>query len=506
MTECLSSALDAVRHSLHDRSCRGERSKIGQFFTPALIAGFMASLFEGAKEHVRILDAGAGAGVLFAACVERFLSVRPLPHSIEVVAFENDERIIPHLKETVRRCESICRKSGVSFRGETRMEDFIAAAIAQTEGNLFTRQRAQFTHAILNPPYKKIDGRSITRRMLDRAGIGISNMYAAFVLLATLLLEPGGELVAITPRSFCNGPYFRPFRIKFLHLMSLRYIHVFEARNKAFGDDDVLQENVIYHGVRGVPKPGHVTISSSNGANFDEIDRRSVAYEDVIAPDDRDAFIRLMLNESDDTVIEQMKTFKTSLLKLGLEISTGRVVDFRAQNYLRPFPEDKTAPLVHPCHFEDGFIHWPVESGKKPNAILSSTDTRDLLITSGYYVLTKRFTAKEERRRVVAAVYDPHLITAPLVGIENHLNYFHARGKGLSPSLAKGLALYLNSTLFDQYFRLFSGHTQVNATDLRKVRYPSLEQLLRCGSHVENRMPDQKAVDMILQKECLSDG
>jgi len=129
-----------------------------------------------------------------------------------------------------------------------------------------------------------------------------------------------------------------------------------------------------------------------------------------------------------------------------------------------------------------------------------------LLITSGYYVLTKRFTAKEERRRVVAAVYDPHLITAPLVGIENHLNYFHARGKGLSPSLAKGLALYLNSTLFDQYFRLFSGHTQVNATDLRKVRYPSLEQLLRCGSHVENRMPDQKTVDMILQKECLSDG
>jgi len=194
------------------------------------------------------------------------------------------------------------------------------------------------------------------------------------------------------------------------------------------------------------------------------------------------------------------------LLKLGLEISTGRVVDFRAQNYLRPFPEDKTAPLVYPCHFEDGFIHWPVESGKKPNAILSSPDTRDLLITSGYYVLTKRFTAKEERRRVVAAVYDPHLITAPLVGIENHLNYFHARGKGLSPSLAKGLALYLNSTLFDQYFRLFSGHTQVNATDLRKVRYPSLEQLLRCGSHVENRMPDQKTVDMILQKECLSDG
>lgn len=506
MTEGLSSTLDAVRHTLNDRSCRDERSRIGQFFTPALIARFMASLFEGAKEHVRILDAGAGAGVLFAACIEQLVSVRPLPHSIEVVAFENDERILPHLKESFHRCESICGISGVSFRGETRAEDFINAAIAQTEGNLFTGQRARFTHAILNPPYKKIDGRSTTRHMLNRAGIGISNLYAAFVWLATLLLEPGGELVAITPRSFCNGPYFRPFRIKFRHLMSLRYIHVFESRSKAFGDDDVLHENVIYHGIRGVPKPAHVTISSSNGADFDKIDRRSVAYADVIAPDDRDAFIRLVLNESDNTVMEQMKTFKTSLFKLGLGISTGRAVDFRAHNYLRPFPEDNTAPLIHPCHFEDGFIHWPVESGKKPNAILSSRDTRDLLITSGYYVLTKRFTAKEERRRVVAAVYDPHLITAPLVGFENHLNYFHARGKGLSPTLAKGLALYLNSTFFDQYFRLFSGHTQVNATDLRKVRYPSLEQLLRCGSHAGNRMPDQKTVDMILQKECLSDA
>jgi adenine-specific DNA-methyltransferase len=36
---------------------------------------------------------------------------------------------------------------------------------------------------------------------------------------------------------------------------------------------------------------------------------------------------------------------------------------------------------------------------------------------------------------------------------------------------------YLNSQEVDDYFRVFSGHTQVNATDLRRLRYPTIEQL-----------------------------
>nr|NJM03924.1 hypothetical protein [Desulfobacula sp.] len=87
------------------------------------------------------------------------------------------------------------------------------------------------------------------------------------------------------------------------------------------------------------------------------------------------------------------------------------------------------------------------------------------------------------------------------MGFENHLNYFHKQGKGLPADLAKGLALYLNSSLVDQYFRLFSGHTQVNATDLRKVPYPDQEQLLRLGSHIKDVMPDQETIDAALEKE-----
>ena len=502
----ITEALDRVQRSMNGSWRRSERAKIGQFLTPVTIAEFMGSLFEESVEDVRILDPGAGAGVLFAATVEALISGTYRPKSVELVAYENDEQMMPYLEDTMQRCELACRHAGIPFRGEILPEDFVAAGVAETDEGLWAERPKKFTHAILNPPYRKINGQSATRKVLDTAGMGVSNLYAAFVWLAARMLKPGGELVAIVPRSFCNGPYFRRFRIALLDLMVLRRIHVFESRKKAFGDDDVLQENIIFHGIRDGRKPTHVTVSSSEGLDFSEASLGRVPYEHVVLPGDRDAFLHFVLNDADIRVKQRMEMFRTSLAELGLEVSTGCVVDFRAREHLRPKPETGTAPLVYPCHFENGFVHWPAESGKKPNAIVSSDATRDLLVPSGHYVLTKRFTAKEERRRVVAAVYDPDRIEAQVVGFENHLNYYHARGAGLSPNLAKGLAVFVNSSLFDQYFRLFSGHTQVNATDLRKMRYPSREQLMRLGAHVKQRLPSQETLDTILQEECEPHG
>ena len=65
---------------------------------------------------------------------------------------------------------------------------------------------------------------------------------------------------------------------------------------------------------------------------------------------------------------------------------------------------------------------------------------------------TRRFSAKEERRRVVAAIHDPARLPSSPVGFENHLNYYHRDGRGLTLELARGLAAFLNSTLVDAYF------------------------------------------------------
>ncbi len=71
-------------------------------------------------------------------------------------------------------------------------------------------------------------------------------------------------MVAIVPRSFCNGPYFKPFREQFFSMMSLRHIHVFEKRDRAFKDDAVLQENIIIHAVKD-NRPGDITITTLLG-------------------------------------------------------------------------------------------------------------------------------------------------------------------------------------------------------------------------------------------------
>lgn len=471
------------------------RADLGQFFTPASVSRYMAGMFLCNSSQIRLLDAGAGVGSLTAAFVADMCQRPERPEEICVTAYEIDATLVSYLKKTLDACENVCRLSGVRFFWEVLEEDFISAGITQITGNLFApRTERRFNAVIMNPPYKKIHSRSKVRELLRTVGIETSNMYAAFLSIAVRLLERDGELVAITPRSFCNGPYFRSFREDFLRTMTFRQIHTFESRTRAFGDDDVLQENVVFHAIKSQDRGRNVLVSSSDGPD-DEVTVREIPYTKLVNPTDPQLFIRLVKDESDHQVDERMSLLTTSLSDLDIDVSTGRVVDFRAKEFLRQDPDSNTVPLIYPLHFDGGYVTWPKVGSKKPNALIYCKETENLLVASGYYVLVKRFSSKEEARRIVAVVFDPARVTAPWVGFENHLNYFHRRGAGLPATLAKGLAVYLNSTFVDIYFRQFNGHTQVNATDLKNIRYPSLDQLMALGARVDGRFPNQQAID-----------
>lgn len=487
--------------TLVESRTQASRHELGQFLTPAHIAEFMASLFEERRNHWELLDAGAGAGALTAALVRQICGERRKPQRISVTAFELDPAMFEPLQNTMAECQRLCDRAGIDFSSTTRFEDFIEAAVPMAAGDLFSGQPLRFNAAIVNPPYRKIRSNSPTRQALRSAGIETSNLYAAFVALIAKLLAQEGELVAITPRSFCNGPYFKPFREDFLNTMSLRRLHVFDSRSAAFSRDDVLQENIIVHAVKGAPKPRQVTISTSSGEPHGAVNSRLVDFGEVVLPNDLEQFIHLQVDEQHSNAKSAMTRLDASLADLGLGVSTGRVVAFRATSYLREQPGEATVPLIYPCHFNGGFVHWPRTPSRKPNAILNDSRTRDLLVPAGVYVLVKRFTAKEERRRVVACIYDSQRIPASLVGFENHLNYFHVSGHGLSLDLAKGLAAFLNSTVVDVYFRQFSGHTQVNATDLRSLNYPSSSTLKRLGRKITDPGMTQDQLDNFLGKE-----
>lgn len=480
-----------------------KQRELGQFLTPNPIAEFMASLFEIHRNEAHLLDAGAGAGALSAALVWRLCRNSQKPKRISITAYEIDAAQIEPLRARLDGCRRECERVGISFSATVLNEDFIAAAVPMVRGDLFTSESPRFNAAIINPPYRKIRSDSSTRLLLRSAGIEAGNLYAGFVALITRLLDNGGELVAITPRSFCNGPYFKPFREDFLKAMSLRRLHVFESRSAAFSGDAVLQENIIFHAVKGAPKPRQVIISSSSGEHGGAVTERAVDFHEVVSPADAERFIHLPTGDQHEQARRAMQQLSTSLPELGLSVSTGRVVDFRVKEFLREQPGRNTAPLIYPCHFNGGLVHWPKEKTRKPNAIVSNEQTRELLVPAGIYVLVKRFTAKEERRRVVACIYDSHQIEAPLVGFENHLNYFHIEGHGMTMALAKGLAAFLNSTVVDVYFRQFNGHTQVNATDLRSLNYPAKAKLENAGRRINDPRLPQTELDALVKEELL---
>ena len=194
------------------------RSKLGQFITPVNVARFMASMLEVQyqPEELNILDAGGGTGILTAATVVEICS-RPKPErpaALRAIVWEVDDSFQDNISRAFEYCRAVCQGVGMEFKGELRQGNFIIESADLISGTprLDAKECPPFHVAIINPPYRKLSSVSAERTRLNALGMRTSNLYSAFVWLALRLLASGGELVAITPRSFMNGSYFLPFR------------------------------------------------------------------------------------------------------------------------------------------------------------------------------------------------------------------------------------------------------------------------------------------------------
>ena len=483
------------------------RSKLGQFFTPSPISLYMASLFNRIEGDVSLLDPGCGSGSLTVAFFDESLR-RNTVSSICIDAFDIEPIIQPFITETFSLCVEKSQKNSIPIKTNFQLDDFILSKTRQL--GLFANESG-YGNVIVNPPYKKIATNSDYRKALRSIGIETVNLYTGFVALSIQLLNQGGELVAIIPRSFCNGVYYQPFREFLLRETAIKHIHIFDSRSQTFADDNVLQENIIIHLIKGA-KQEKVTITSSPIADF-YIDKktksvtatdqtiRKVPFTEIVKSNDIRKFIHIAANKRDQAVIDRLSCFKSTLDGIGLQVSTGAVVDFRLKEYLRTNIENGAAPLLYPTHL-NGEINWPKDS-KKPNAILVSNNSKRWLWKNlGNFVIVKRFSSKEEKRRIVATYYDGSLPNE-LIGFDNKLNIFHCSKKGFAKDIALGLYVYLNSTLLDKYYRLFGGHTQVNANDLRAIHYPDIETLKFMGNQVNGTNLSQKDIDAILEAQLL---
>ncbi|WP_247351322.1 Eco57I restriction-modification methylase domain-containing protein [Ralstonia pseudosolanacearum] len=408
------------------------------------------------------------------------------PQRIELLMYELDPRLIPCLGSLCQQIRLACEQRGVEFDFLIRNEDFLLsdlALLAQPLPGLLT---------IANPPFLKLNKAADQRAALHAYAVyGQPNIYALFMAATARITPPDGGWCFITPRSWMAGEYFKAARRTLLQHLTIDRLHAFESRTEGFEEDSVLQETVIAwgNGRAQVEAGTNILVTRSQGAgDLATAGVQALPVERVVGADER-AMFSLPTVDADP-----FEGWTATLKTYGLEVSTGPVVAFRSRDHIKQFRDTTTVPLLWLQHVKQQQVHWPAQ--KKREHIVASAESAWMLVPNSPMVVMRRFSPKEDERRVTCAAYLGHLPGAA-IGLENHLNYIYRRGGTMTPSEARGISAFLASRVVDEHFRALAGSTQINATELRKLPLPPLGVLVQIGERVGDN-PTLSTIDRVV--------
>jgi len=475
-----------------------ERKKYGQFFTSMETARYMASMFviPENQEAISVLDAGAGSGILSCAMIERLDEIEEIKE-IELTCYETDENVLPLLKENL----SIMKMQSCKHININIITD-----------NYITSQYMDFNHmlggnwnppkydlVIGNPPYMKIPKDAPEAVAMPDVCYGAPNMYFIFAAMGLFNLKDESEMVYIIPRSWTSGAYFKRFREYFLSEGKLLHIHLFGSRNKVFDKEDVLQETIIVKVKKTSVKPNVVTITSTN-SNKDFANCKSliVPYDLVVSGDE--LYVYLVTNEEEVKVLDKLQKWNKTLPELGLRMKTGLTVDFRNRDVLRNEEEEGAIPLFYSQHIKQGEVQFPIQ---KENEYIV-TEQKGLIQENRNYLFVKRFTAKEEPRRLQCGVYlAKRFPQYQKISTQNKINFIDGLLTEMSECLVYGLYVLFNSTIYDEYYRILNGSTQVNSTEINAMPVPELDIIQEMGRKImKSKDFSEKNCNLILEGYC----
>ena len=471
------------------------RKKYGQFFTSKETAIFMAELLNvpKGKETISILDPGAGSGILSVALIDRLQEVSGLKR-INLVCYETDPNVLDLLKTNLSWA---CQNSNITLSYQIISDNYILSQM-EDYNSMFGSNPVPVKYDLVigNPPYMKIPKDAPEALAMPDVCYGAPNLYFLFASMSLFNLKENGEMVYIIPRSWTSGAYFRRFREKFLTEGALEHIHLFVSRDKVFESESVLQETIIIKVKKTLKKPENIIVTSTkNNADFSDITEFVAPYSTVVSGEAY--YVYLVTGTEEVNTLNCINQWKDTLPTLGMKMKTGLTVDFRNKEVLRDKEEENTVPLFYAQHIKDGKVCFPV--GKDYEYIV--TDQKGLLQRNVNYLFVKRFTAKEEHRRLQCGIYLARKYPEYTeISTQNKLNFICGL-QDLSECVVYGLYTLFNSTLYDGYYRILNGSTQVNSTEINSMPVPPLNIIEAMGKIlIQSKDMSEMMCDKILRR------
>jgi adenine-specific DNA-methyltransferase len=191
-------------------------------------------------------------------------------------------------------------------------------------------------------------------------------------------------------------------------------------------------------------------------------------------------------HQSQVETLRKAVKFRHRLEDYGYTVSTGPLVWNRHKEQLKSSPGKNRLPLIWAESVgKDGEFCFKA-SRKNHQPYFEIRPGQEHLVQKSPCILLQRTSAKEQDRRLVAAILDEDFLARYPEGvvIENHLNVIQTDGIIGEVSL-EALHLILNAKLFDDIFRCISGSVAVSAYELNMLPLPDYKAFVR-----EENTPD----------------
>ncbi len=453
------------------------RSTLGAYYTPPVLVERLLDMVTEAGfdwEKGRILDPACGGGAFLAPVAVRMLrsldatdpafvlrNIATKLHGFEIDPFAAWVSMVL-LEATLL---PVCLKANKRLPDMIETKDSLA--ISEGEPKLYDL-------VIGNPPYGKVTLNDTLRQTYRRSLYGHANLYGLFTDLAVRLVKPSGLIGYVTPTSFLGGQYFKALRGLMKEEAPPVMMDFVTERQGVF--EDVLQETMltVYKRADGNDTSVAVHFMKPNGEDR-PVQVQEVGMFELPSNGEEPWFLPRDLQQA--ALLKKMASMPHRLMDYGFCVNTGQLVWNRHKEQLRGDKGKECYPLIwaESVMAEGRFSFSAVRRNHTP--YFQFHNGQEHLITRESCVLVQRTTAKEQKRRLIAALLPESFVhNHGGVVVENHLNMIKPiQGKAIvSPTV---IAALLNTKTLDQVFRCISGSVAVSAYELNSLPLPSLEQI-----------------------------